>query len=44
MIAPYNRRGGSFRIINGRRFFLEIVIFQSDPVAIKLNPPPERLE
>ena len=39
MVAPYNRRGVSFRIVNDRRFSLVILIFQADPVAIKLNPP-----
>ena len=39
MVAPYNRRGGNFRIINGRRFSLEILVFQTDPLTVKLNPP-----
>ena len=39
MVAPYNRRGGNFRIINGRRLSFEIQIFQATVVVIKLNPP-----
>ena len=39
MVAPYNRRGSNFRIINGRRLSLEILIFQTDPLNFKLNPP-----
>ena len=39
MFAPYNRRGGNLWIINGRRFLFEIFIFQTETVAIKLNPP-----
>ena len=39
MVAAYNRRGCNLRIINGRRFSLEIFIFQTEEtVAIKLNP------
>ena len=38
MVAPYSRRGGNFRVINGRRFSMEILIFQAGTVAIKLNP------
>ena len=35
LVGPYNRRGGNFRIINGRRFSLEILIFQAGPVAAR---------
>ena len=40
MVAPYNGRNDHFRVINGRRFSLEIFNFQTEEtVAIKLNPP-----
>ena len=40
MVALYNGRGDHFRIINGRRFSLEIFIVQTEEtVTIKLNPP-----
>ena len=40
MAAPYNGRGDHFRIINERRFSLEIFIFHTEEtVTIKLNLP-----
>ena len=44
MVAPYNRRRDrDFQILNGRRFSLEILVSESDPVAIYLNAPPHEL-
>ena len=39
MVAPFNRRSRNFRIISGRRLSLEILIFETDRLTVKLNPP-----
>ena len=39
VVASYNRRYDNFQVINDRRFFWEILIFQTDPLFFKLNPP-----